>query len=70
MISVTRYGNWGRRLLWSSSHFVRVPQRCAYPYSTCPTGMKITICGAAGCTGKQVYKEDDMFAEKVFKSVE
>lgn len=20
-------------------------------YSTCPAGMKVTICGAAGCTG-------------------
>lgn len=59
MLSLVRYVNW-KRLLWTSRHFCREPRRCVYrPYSSCPAGMKVTICGAAGCTG-DVYAEDSV----------
>ncbi|XP_046966116.1 malate dehydrogenase, mitochondrial-like [Vanessa cardui] len=57
----TRYlWNMGKEYLRVTK--TRVTQNCLVeqklasnrirPYSTCPAGMKVTICGAAGCTGQ------------------
>lgn len=51
-----------RALASNRSHVFRKPilqsidryknlNKFGYQYSTCPGGMKVTICGAAGCTG-------------------
>lgn len=48
---------WTKQFLRGNSYLGAVDNRCTNhhvkkKYSTCPQGMKVTICGAAGCTGK------------------
>ncbi|CAB3236757.1 unnamed protein product [Arctia plantaginis] len=48
---------WTKQLLKGNSFLGAVCNKCTNQYvrknySTCPQGMKVTICGAAGCTGQ------------------